>query len=467
VLIANLAAGQWDGRGDWVAGEAAAAVAEAGAAPRRHLEDTAGAVADVVGFEHEKNLKKLTDKLPTKIVHPFKSAASGSSNTGGHGAELSFQIPTLLPPGHFSQRSTTHNLERSPIVRFATAVDTWLHDPSAPQLYIGVGATFVGVCMCGCGSMAWQYLFSFAVALATALFVSYQDETLKLAPGPIGNSVLILQVAIVMGVATFLGFDGSQMILGCAVGLLSAYFTDPLASSWEKEFPWISFAWFCAGAAFGGVIFTAFRPSSLATLAPLIGGFLVISGSGALCTWVGGKIILEENTTWIDAASALLGHTGGAGMVGQCMLALISAMVFNATGDTTKSVIPMAIGLGLGALGTSTGFGCSLFKNCAPWLEPARIWAWPLLGGLGWMGTTACSAVWQLSQLAEMEKKNPKKSKRKGEKDRSGTNSRAEETNPLLTQPQLQLPVTSTGSSHSSNTYNAGYNAGRFAGSGY
>lgn len=490
LLLATPAIGQWNSGSNWVAGEAAAALAEAVESPRRnsrHLEDTSGKVDDVMDFKDTKeivdnlkdNIKGHVDNFKDKVTSafnfsskdkhgkpaPFKNMQNMFKKKGGHEDELSFQMPTLLPPGHDSLHSTTQNLQRSPVVRFAKAVDTWLHDPAAPQFYIGVAAIVVGTCLLFCfGPMAWQYIFSFAMALCTALFVSYQDETLKLAPGAIGNGVLILQVAIIMGVATFLGFEGSQMLLGCVVGLLSAYFTDPLAASWEKEFPWLSFAWLCAGAANGGIVFTAFRQLSLATLAPLIGGFLVISGSGALFTWLGINIILEEHTTWIDAAIALLGHTGGAGMVGQSVMALISAVVFSWTGDPKMSILPMAIGLGLGALASAIGLGCSIHKfYCTPFVQPPRIWAWPLVGGLGWMGTAAGGAVWQLTQIAE-ERKSPK-SRRKDSKNRRSD--RAEETNPLLhTQPQLQRDQRTQPQLHlpnSSATYNDGYNAGRAA----
>lgn len=284
------------------------------------------------------------------------------------------------------------------------------------------------------------------VGLIGALFVLYEDETLpQLAPGLAGDAMLATQVGVTLFLAVYLGFEGSQVILGSFIGLATAYSTEEFLASEEKLMPFFFFAWSCFCAAMGVVIFHgSCRQSILAALSALIGGWFVVSGAGTMAAQSGVLPILSKDIGWFDSANALFGNAGVGHLAIQGALAILTSIIYVCTKKGPLAAAPMGLGLGIGAIATATGLGCNLVHSCPPWLIPAQQSAWPFLGGLAWMAISVGGAILQLSNLGEDEMKKASKkatSKKKGarEHDPHATTS---ETVPL-TSPQLHMDTLS------------------------
>lgn len=319
-----------------------------------------------------------------------------------------------LPPGNFTLQSQKANIINSPVLFFVGDLSNWLHDPASPQIFIAIISSILGLCLCGCGSMIWRGFCALCIAAAGGCFVLYENESIPhLTPGLVGNGVLATQVALTLFFAVYLGFEGSQVILGSALGIAFARATDVMLLTVEDKAPFASFAWSCICAALGALLLQAWcRQTILATVAPLVGGLLVVSGSGTILAQCGALAKLSPDVIWLHAAGALLGNAGYGLFTLQCMLCMLSSAIFAiknggekqdsarlATPSPGLALIPMGLGLFFGSLSTATGLGCTLIHKCPSWLTPAKEPFWPLVGGLAWMVVSLLGAFVQLSSL--------------------------------------------------------------------
>jgi len=356
-------------------------------------------------------------------------------------------------PSNFSLHLDMQFTMGSPIIVFARSTNTWLHDAGAPQGRIALTAIVFGLFMCACGSMIWKFVFAFVVAALGVCFVLYEEESLPLmTSGPDGNLVLAGQTGLTLFLAVFLGFEGSQILLGSCVGLLVALATEGVTLSFQENIPYVKFVWSCVWAALGMIIFHDHcRQTMLASVAPILGALLFASGAGTVAAQSGVFKALSPDIVWLDAASALLGSAGSSHLAVMCVIGVVSAAVFGLSKNEKVAVGIMGFGLFVGALASATGLGCSLVGKCPPWLTPPEQWTWPLLGGLTWMLAAVLGALIQLQQLKtdedrEEKRKNKKKKTRKGtggdkDSDDDDDAEKSRETQPFLepgTQPQLQ-----------------------------
>jgi len=306
----------------------------------------------------------------------------------------------------------------------------------------------LGIVMVGCGSMIWPYFFSFVVGVGGACFVLYEDQTIpKLAPGLPGDVVLALQAGVTLFLAVYLGFEGSQVILGSMIGLASAYVADVTVLHLQDVSPYASFGLSCFGAAFGVIVFHGYcRQSILATMSPLFGGLLFVTGAGTVLAQFGILPFLSPQLVWIDATKALFGSAGATHLVVQGICAILSSIIASLGGANrvNVAVIPMGLGLSLGTFASATGLGCGLLHNCPPWLSPAANPAWPLLGGLAWTAAACSGAILQLRNVASTSYEELLRKERSATRARKGTTAAANtssygypETQGLLTQPHL------------------------------
>lgn len=342
---------------------------------------------------------------------------------------------------------------KSPIIVFAVDTNNWLHDPASPQVMIGVVAILAGLCMCGCGSMIWEYFFPFIVGAIGACFVLYEEETLpKLTPGVAGTAVLAVQTFFTLALAANKGFEGAQVLIGSILGIAVALFL-PIKS----HASWIPFAWACACSLLGVILFSErCRQSVLATMCPLLGALLLVSGSGTVAANLDMLPILPPDVVWVDTAVSLFGNAGATDLICLFGCALLTSTIYSCK-EKMYAVLPLALGMSFGAVTTATGLGA--------WLTAVKPYVWPLWGGLVWMFIALCGTCLQLSMLPKSEAAEGKASKKAKTKAAEGkakakaeanagnaplsptypaeatTHSGPPETQGLLTQPQLHAPA--------------------------
>lgn len=301
-----------------------------------------------------------------------------------------------------------------------------MHDPASPQILIAVAAIVLGLFFCCCASMIWPVFFSMLVAAAGACFILYDSKTVpELTPQPYGNIVLATQTGITLFLATYIGFEGAQVIFGSCLGLATAHTTDVMLLSLQAKVPFASFAWSCTCAALGVIIFHDLcRQTVLATLAPLIGGLLVVSGAGTVAAQSGALPALSPNEVWIDALCSLFGDVGPLLFVAECFFCVLSSALYACKkqqhekyGPTMYpqaglSICPMVFGLVIGAVVTLTGLSsrplsCTATsgKQCPPWRTPVKNHAWPAMAGLAWVVISSSGSMIQLYNLPSAQDK--------------------------------------------------------------
>jgi hypothetical protein len=248
-----------------------------------------------------------------------------------------------------------------------------------------------------------------------------------------GVYALAAQTGVTLCAAVYLGFEGTQVILGSFIGLASAFATDSMVLHLNDSTPLASFAYSCVCAALGAILFhSCVRQNMLATLSGLVGALFLVSGIGTLAAQFGALALLSPDVVWLDAMLALFGNAGACHLIVAGVLAVLGSAIHAKSRSGAAGAAPMGLGLLLGAVATATGLGCSVIGKCPPWLEPVKQSSWPLLGGLAWMVTAVLGSILQLSSLPTGDEVAKKKKKKDEARQYPGG-----ETQSLLTQPTI------------------------------
>ncbi|CAE7226049.1 unnamed protein product [Symbiodinium natans] len=164
----------------------------------------------------------------------------------------------------------------SPLFVYANSFSDWLKGTSY-QWTVAGAALLVGLCLTWDGPRMWQFLFTAAVSALAAGAACYEANVQEM--GIFSTAILMAQAAGTLGLATFWGFEGSQVLLGACSGFAAAYGTGAWTRPLDEQLPGTSICWYILGAMFGVLVFTTWRPQMLACLAPMLGGLLTASGA--------------------------------------------------------------------------------------------------------------------------------------------------------------------------------------------
>jgi len=282
--------------------------------------------------------------------------------------------------GNNTMEWTESYIQSSPLLGYFKAIRDWLANPDAPQLAIGIVAQLFGLVVAGASRWIWSGLAAFVVAILGAGFFHYEDLSMELVGGSLVLQLLFaLQVAGVLGVATFLGIGGLQVLVGAIVGLFAGVSTCLWPSLVMGRFIWYSL-WTILGA----VAMAIFDLAVVATLLPLLGGLIFAGGFGTVLGLFSDSAWFPAEPTFWDATSELLGPHG-VWLLGLLMAIGLLGAVGMAAGKAAI-VAPTLLGVGLfiTSIATVSGWGCGVIHRCPELLEPADHWQWPLLGCTLW-----------------------------------------------------------------------------------
>eukprot|EP00439_Symbiodinium_sp_Y106_P065381 s4489_g10.t1 len=289
----------------------------------------------------------------------------------------------------------------SPLFVYANSFSDWLNGTSY-QWTVAAAALLVGLCLTWDGPRMWKLLFTGAVSALAAGAACYEANVQEI--GFFSTSILMVQAAGTLGLATLWGFEGSQVLLGACSGFAAAFGMGAWTKPMDAQLPGISICWYIVGAVFGVLVFTTWRRPMLACLAPMLGGLLTASGVGVLVCEAGLRtpFLPRGHESWSTAAAALLGLSG------MSSLALYGSSVFvaAAVNEFDDSRRPMAVALlaapiVLTALAHLACKSSSDSSSCPEWAVPGEGWKWPAAGCLVWAAVTAFTAWVQLDMLEQ------------------------------------------------------------------
>lgn len=248
----------------------------------------------------------------------------------------------------------------------------------------------------------WRALFTLAVSVLAALAACFEAASQDLAMFSIAS--LMCQAAATVGLAVFWGFEGSQVLLGACCGFAGAYGMGAWIRAMDAVTPGVAMAWYVAGAAFGILIFTTWRRSMLACLAPVLGSLLVSSGVGVLISRFGLRtpFLPKDNESWLKATAALLGLDSMAALALFGLPVFLAATV-NGFDDARR---PLAVGLLVApiVLSVFAHVTCQDLQDtaiCPDWQVPSAGWRWPAVGCGIWALLAAFTAWVQLEMLEQ------------------------------------------------------------------
>jgi len=229
----------------------------------------------------------------------------------------------------------------------------------------------------------WQLLVS-AVGAAFGCSVAWYESRSRGLTEAWMQPLLVGQAGVMAGAATYLGFEGSQVLLGGGVGLACAWSSGFWAVDLEPSFPGASFVFYCVGAALGAAGLTLCRPLLLGSVGPLLGGLLIVSSCFVLLQLAQG-VPASEPLRWCDALELILGSSWG-GFAVLCKVggAILAVPVFTVLHSARVAAICSGVGIVLGSLSSVS------YSD----------WKAPLIGGLSWALITAGGSLLSYSNLA-------------------------------------------------------------------
>mmetsp|Transcript_63466 Transcript_63466/g.125540 ORF Transcript_63466/g.125540 Transcript_63466/m.125540 type:complete len:759 (-) Transcript_63466:122-2398(-) len=273
---------------------------------------------------------------------------------------------------------------------------------SQHQELICCATTILGLACAWDGPLFYQAIFTVVLAMLVASMVDFEVNASDFTSDTVSRGVVLGQAGAAAAVAVHTGFDGSQVVFGSLIGLLSAWGSSSWTEDLEDHMHGIRLLVYSQGAILGCLVFTAWRPLFLKTLAPLVGGFLVASGLGALfgrgLTALTGSSLLilpPPSMDWATGADCLLGTRGKGCLLWGFACGLV-ALIFMGFGGARRRIL--AISTLLAYIIANAVFGAALRADA---LGAPR--AWPFFGCLLWAFSTAASAWRQLSITDEAE----------------------------------------------------------------
>lgn len=293
----------------------------------------------------------------------------------------------------------------SPLVEYSKTVQSWLNNESSPyQISVALAALVVGLCLTWDGPQMWQALFTLALSLSAALAGCFEANEQQLPIFSVGS--LMFQAAVTVGLAVYWGFEGSQVLLGACCGFAGAYGMSGWIRIMDAVTPGVAMLWYVAGAVFGILIFTTWRRSMLACLAPVLGSLLVASSVGVLISRLGLRtpFLPQDNESWLEATEALLGLNTSSSLALFGLPVFLAATV-NGFDDARR---PIAVGILVApiVLSVFAHVTCKDIQDtaiCPDWQVPAAGWRWPAVGCGIWATLAAFTAWVQLDMLEESD----------------------------------------------------------------
>eukprot|EP00913_Durusdinium_trenchii_P026452 g24818.t1 len=256
----------------------------------------------------------------------------------------------------------------------------------------------------------WENIVIAGISLGTAWLVHFEAEHWNLAPNLIGQLLLMLAAGGTAALAAHSGFEGSQVLIGAVLGFLGAVYCGiaSWAQSADGALPGFALSWYCAGSAFGVWVFTSWRKPLLATLAPLFGSYLVVTGIGSLLSHsLDLPVLPQHGAPWSLGALVLLGPLGLSALPWYGACALLAASLHGCKRPTIAVMVLVAyiVLVALGAL--VAGMEChrdgkrSDGSDCPKMLAVPGQWKWQLLGCSAWAVLAAWCGYRQLSALKQ------------------------------------------------------------------
>eukprot|EP00931_Biecheleriopsis_adriatica_P060223 TRINITY_DN36145_c0_g1_i1.p1 TRINITY_DN36145_c0_g1~~TRINITY_DN36145_c0_g1_i1.p1 ORF type:complete len:610 (+),score=128.59 TRINITY_DN36145_c0_g1_i1:114-1943(+) len=302
---------------------------------------------------------------------------------------------------------------QSPAAEYALSLGTWLRQ-SPYQVWIALGTLVSGTICAWDGPGVWHVLFISGAAIGAAGLVHFEVQAKGLAPNVFAETVLIITSAAVAALAAHSGFDGSQILLGAALGLLGAISWGDLPRSWDGAIPAmdISAFWYCLGASFGAWAFLFWQRPLLATMGPLFGCFLAVTGVSFLASKAlaasGSKevsFLPMSDESWAEGAFVLLGIQGLQACSSHACCALLAALLETCRRRALALCVLVAYVVLTALTAAAAGLRCHQHEEeesskCSAGLAVPGRWQWQLSGCLLW-ATFAAFCGWR--QLVAME----------------------------------------------------------------
>lgn len=227
----------------------------------------------------------------------------------------------------------------------------------------------------------------------------------------------MLQAASAMALAVHVGWEGSQVLFGIMLGVLSAYGMGAWAREVDIVLPGFAVFWYVFGGGAGFFSYTILRPLMLAILSSLAGGFLAIASMGVLLSRLYALIadnvaFMPDGIPWLPsptepvfhAAGDLLGVGGHYAIPWHCGCATIAAVVRCTSRIDWLAIVALVGSIGLELIYT---VGCQLHwapEGECPGLKTLNF-PWMATGDVIWIALTSFAAYRQLHELSDWEVK--------------------------------------------------------------
>jgi len=309
----------------------------------------------------------------------------------------------------------------SPAVIYYKHFNNWLETagPLVQVMVSGFVIAFGGISAWDAPKF-WRWLFTLFVACGAYCITGHEVSLWEITSGgSIGVYVLSVQGFLAVGGAVFVGFEGSQVLFGGSMGLLISYSTGAWARWAESVAPGVTLVWYSFGIVAGFLLFTVYRKAALATLGPMLGSLMVVTGSFYLISQGLSLIVGAENLAkaaifpsaslpWSSVAGTLLGNAGVKALPLHCACALLATALHSALEMRAVTVPVLVVSPVILGLATCTSILCKAWPGnvCPEVLTPVSSWQWPLFGTLLWIGGMATAAWYQLDKLADWERSN-------------------------------------------------------------
>lgn len=322
-------------------------------------------------------------------------------------------VPIPMPPGFEGQHAKLAiykalslmcggeaQVVANTLLEYAGNSFAWL-ESSEYQGCISIVVALAGLAAAYDGPAFYRVLFLMLVAACSVCIAKYEIESHDIRLTAFYKFLTLCQVALVMPLATFNGFEGSQILFGAFSGVVGAFGSGGWTRALSAKLPGLDCFWYSCGALVGCLVFTIWRQMTMRVLGPLFGGFLVASGVSACVSHVlsGASAGSESHlpflpapsATWPAAASELLGAAAARGaLMGGCAAAIIALLV-KGYGSSNPDWQTRKVGLSIAIL---LAYIVAMAIIAVVSRGPAVEWPWPLFG---------CS-IWALVVLASVHR---------------------------------------------------------------
>jgi len=277
----------------------------------------------------------------------------------------------------------------------------------------------VGIALAWGGPTYWPIVFPVLMAAVAAGMAGF--EAAVRCYDTFATLALIFQASAVATLTTRNGFQGSQVLFGAMLGFAGATwcggFLDLIEGIPGQVLQVLFFLWYGCGVCFGILVFTVWRNETLATMGPLVGGFLVATGMGSLLgrgwTVVSGlegfAPLPPSRAPWVVSAAVTLGLPGpGLALLGHGLCAAAAAMVNRrCSARRYLAVLFLVSYIVVVAVATAAGIGCMgpVGVGCLRWTSHWGVhhWTWPACSCTVWLIAAAWTAWRQLEALEDLE----------------------------------------------------------------